>query len=93
MNIRIESNFNFSVSSIQYAPNGELQITLASGECQTDSRYQYTASLGSGQAEEKPSVSLLQYCRECLNLKKVDTFGSNTKSKNETKDTDASGVQ
>ncbi len=30
MNIRIESNFNFSVSSIQYAPNGELQITRAS---------------------------------------------------------------
>lgn len=29
----------------------------------------------------------------CLNLKKVDTFGSNTKSKNETKDTDTSGVQ
>ena len=28
-----------------------------------------------------------------LNLKKVDTFGSNTKSKNETKYTDASGVQ
>ena len=27
MNIRIESNFNFSVSSIQYAPNGELQVT------------------------------------------------------------------
>ena len=64
MNIRIESNFNFSVSSIQYAPNGELQITLASSECQTDSRYQYTASLGSGRAEEKPSLSLLQYCRD-----------------------------
>ena len=64
MNIRIESNFNFSVSSIQYAPNGELQITLASDECQTGNRYQYTASLGSGQAEEKPSLSLLQYCRE-----------------------------
>lgn len=64
MNIRIESNFNFSVSSIQYAPNGELQITLASDECQTGNRYQYTANLGTGQAEEKPSVSLLQYCRE-----------------------------
>ena len=63
MNIRIESNFNFSVSSIQYAPNGELQITLASDECQTGNRYQYTASLGSGQAEEKPSLSLLQYAK------------------------------
>ena len=39
MNIRIESNFNFSVSSIQYAPNGELQITLASSEKQIDNRY------------------------------------------------------
>ncbi len=39
MNIRIESNFNFSVSSIQYAPNGELQITLTSDEKQTDNRY------------------------------------------------------
>ena len=29
----------------------------------------------------------------CLNLKKVDTFGSNTRSKNETKDTDTPGVQ
>ena len=64
MNIRIESNFNFSVSSIQYAPNGELQITLASGECQTGNRYQYTANLGTGQAEEKPSLSLLQYCKD-----------------------------
>ena len=64
MNIRIESNFSFSVSSIQYAPNGELQITLTSDEKQTDNRYQYTASLGSGKAEEKPSISLLQYCRD-----------------------------
>ncbi len=64
MNIRIESNFSFSVSSIQYAPNGELQITLISDEKQTDNRYQYTASLGSGKAEEKPSISLLQYCRD-----------------------------
>ena len=29
----------------------------------------------------------------CLNLKKVDTFGNNTKSKNETKDTDTTSVQ
>ena len=32
MNIKIASNFNFTVSSIQYAPNGELHITLSSGE-------------------------------------------------------------
>jgi hypothetical protein len=30
---------------------------------------------------------------QCLNLKKVDTFGSNTESENETKDTDTTGVQ
>ena len=48
MNIRIESDFSFSVSSIQYTPNGEVQIILTSDEKKTDSRYQYTASLGSG---------------------------------------------
>ena len=30
MNIRIDSNFPFSVASIQYAPNGELCIALTS---------------------------------------------------------------
>ena len=64
MNIRIESDFSFSVSSIQYTPNGEVQIILTSDEKKTDSRYQYTASLGTGQAEEKPSISLLQYAKE-----------------------------
>ena len=58
MNIRIKTDFNFSVSSIQYAPNGELQIILTSGEKQTGSRYQYTACLGSGQAEEKPGPQM-----------------------------------
>jgi len=29
----------------------------------------------------------------CLNLKKVDTFGSNTESENEEKDTDTTSVQ
>lgn len=28
MNIKIDSNFQFSVASIHYAPNGELCITL-----------------------------------------------------------------
>jgi integrase len=64
MNIRIESDFSFSVSSIQYTPNGEVQIILTSDEKKTDSRYQYTASLGTGQAEEKPSISLLQYAKD-----------------------------
>jgi hypothetical protein len=30
----------------------------------TNAHYQYTASLGNGQAEEKPTTSLLQYCRD-----------------------------
>ena len=77
MNIRIKTDFNFSVSSIQYAPNGELQIILTSGEKQTGSRYQYTACLGSGQAEEKPAVSLLGYAR---------SFASSANVKSKTKD-------
>lgn len=34
MNIRINSNFQFSVTEISYAPNGGLQITLSSDENQ-----------------------------------------------------------
>lgn len=36
MNITINSDFNFSVKSIQYTPNGQLQITLTSLENQSD---------------------------------------------------------
>ena len=32
-------------------------------------------------------------CVNCLNLKKVDTFGSNTESENEEKDKNDQGVQ
>lgn len=64
MNIRIDSDFRFSVSSIQYAPNGVLCITLSSGEKQSDRRYCYEASLGGGAAEEKPTFSLVQYCKD-----------------------------
>ena len=64
MNIRIESNFNFSVSSIQFDSHGSLRIILISDESQTDNRYQYTADLGNGLAEENPSVSLLQYAKD-----------------------------
>ncbi len=64
MNIKINSDFRFSATSIQYSLQGELCITLASCEKETDIRYQYTASLGDGQAEEKPSISLLQYARD-----------------------------
>ena len=37
-------------------------------------------------------IIYMEFVSTCLNLKKVDTFGSNTKSKHETKDTDTSGV-
>ena len=77
MNVIIESNFRFSVSSIMYALNGELQITLASDEKQTDCHYHYSASLGDGQAEEKPSISLLQYARD---------FAASANVKSKTKD-------
>ena len=42
---------------------------------------------------EKYGKKMTKDDADCLNLKKVDTFGSNTKSKHETKDTDTSGVQ
>lgn len=62
MNVRIESNFKFTVSSIRYSLDGELQISLTKEEESTDSRYQYAACLGNGAAEEHPSVSIM----ECL---------------------------
>ena len=77
MNIKIVSDFKFSVSSIQYAPNGELCIALSSGENRSNCHYQYVASLGDGQAEEKPVVSLLQYAKD---------FVSSANIKDKTKD-------
>ena len=61
MKVTVESNFSFSVSSIQYTPGGELRITLFSDTPSSDNHYQYSAMLGDGQADEKPSVSLLKY--------------------------------
>ena len=46
MNVRIESDFHFSVASIQYTPQGELCISLTSGDSPSPTRYQYTANLG-----------------------------------------------
>lgn len=63
MNIKINSNFQFAVMSIHYTPDGELCISLLSDVFSPDTHYQYTASLGSGQAEEKPVISLLQYAK------------------------------
>lgn len=61
MNIKIESNFRFAVSSLLFLPNGELQISLFSADESTEKRYEYVVNLGSGAAEEKPSVGLLEY--------------------------------
>lgn len=61
MNIKIESNFQFAVSSLQFLPNGELQISLFSADESTEKRYEYVVNLGGGAAEEKPSVGLLKY--------------------------------
>ena len=63
MNIMINSNFRFSVVSIQYTVTGELSICLSSDGFSSGSHYQYSATLGSGQAEERPAISLLQYSR------------------------------
>ena len=61
MNITIESNFSFTVSSIHYTANGELHITLSKEDESAENRFEYTAHLGSGMAEECPRTSLLEY--------------------------------
>ena len=78
MNVKINSDFQFSVVSIQYTAAGELCITLASDVFPTHTHYQYSASLGSGQAEEKPTISLLQYAQ---------SFAKSANIKPKTKDT------
>ena len=77
MNVRIESDFRFSVAAIQYTPQGELCITLSSGDSTSATRYHYTANLGNWQADEKPTVSLLQYARN---------FAASANIKDKTKD-------
>lgn len=61
MNIKIKTIFPFSVSSIQYASDGELCITLTTDTASEDRQYEYAASLGSGQAVERPQISLADY--------------------------------
>ena len=78
MNIKIESNFRFSVVSIQYSATGELSISLSSDVFPNSTRYQYSASLGSGQAEEKPTISLLEYTK---------SYAASANIKPQTKDT------
>jgi integrase len=64
MNITIESNFQFSVSSMSYLSNGELHIALTANQNSEVSQFVYTANLGSGEASARSMVSLLQYARE-----------------------------
>lgn len=71
MNINIDSNFRFSVAAIKYTATGELCISLVSDDLSADTHYEYFASLGSGQAEEKPTVSLLQYCRDFVSAANI----------------------
>ena len=78
MKISINSNFPFAVTSILFSANGDLCITINSGHSPSDKCYQYTASLGNGQAKEKPAVSLVQYARD---------FAASANIKDETKDT------
>lgn len=77
MNVKIYSDFQFKVVSIKYTPNGELCISLTSDNFSDNSHYQYSACLGSGQAEEKPAVSLLRYARD---------FSASANIKSKTKD-------
>ena len=57
MNIKIDSDFRFSVVSIQYTATGQLSISLTSDGFSTNAHYQYSASLGSGQATNTPPAS------------------------------------
>ena len=61
MNVTIESNLHFSVSSMSYLPNGELHIALTSNQGSDKNRYKYTANLGTGEAEKRLRISLLDY--------------------------------
>ena len=77
MDIKIEANFHFSVSSIQYMPDGELRIALVQDDPHEGKKYLYHASLGDGTAEERPSISLLEYALE---------YARKSLSKDKTKD-------
>lgn len=77
MDIKIISNFDFAVSSIQYSANGELQIRLEKEGVPTENRYEYEMCLGGGKSEQRPTYSLLKYAQE---------FAQNSNIKDKTKD-------
>lgn len=58
MNIRIDSNFQFSVLSIQYTATGQLSISLTSDGFSTNAHYQYSAASAAG----KPRRNLPSAC-------------------------------
>ena len=53
MNVKIDSNFRFSVASIQYTASGELRITINSEVFPSDAHYRYSASLGNWHITER----------------------------------------
>lgn len=77
MNIKIISNFDFAVSSIQYSANGEMQIRIEKEGVPTENRYEYEMCLGGGKSEQRPTYSLLKYAQE---------FAQNSNIKDKTKD-------
>ena len=77
MNVIINANFRFSVASIQYSANGELCISINSEDLDSNMPYRYSASLGNGMAEERPTTSLLKY---------AIGFASDSSIKEKTKD-------
>lgn len=64
MDIKINSDFPFSVSAIQYNPDGGLCISLNSACADSGREYRYSANLGNMCTEERKPVSLAQYSRD-----------------------------
>lgn len=77
MNIIIESNFDFTMSSIHYSSNGELQIRLEKEDEPAANRYEYAVCLGDGKSEKRPTYSLLEYAQR---------FAQDSSIKDKTKD-------
>ena len=63
MNVKIESNCRFLITQMHYSPKGELNVVIHVDNVDKEGRFEYSAVLGDGLAEEKPSVSLLHYIK------------------------------
>ncbi len=66
MKISIISNAPFSVTSIGYKRDGEIEIRIESVNGSTSCTYPYTIDLGSGQSSAKPVVTLMQHAEAYL---------------------------